>query len=168
MSKTFVKLNNNFLSVPIAHRGCHNNKIAENSLEAFKIAKNRKIAIEIDVYRLKDGEFAVFHDENLKRVTGENVFISSLTSDNLKNYNLFDNQKIPLLSDVLNIINGEVPLLIELKPEGNFNKNDLPALLEIIDVKYSIFSFNSFSSFSNFVTSSLVSLANLKSKIAFA
>ena len=133
MSKTIVNLNENFLNVPIAHRGCHNNQIAENSLEAFNIAKNRKIAIEIDVYRLKDGDFAVFHDENLKRMTGEDILISSLTSDDIKNYKLWDNQKIPMLSEVLTLISGEVPLLIELKPEGNFNKNDLPVLLKIIE-----------------------------------
>jgi len=128
-----IKLNDNFLKIPIAHRGCHNNEIAENSLNAFKIAKNRKIAIELDIYKLKDDNFAVFHDENMQRMTGNDILISSLTKSDLQNYKLFDNQKIPLLSDVLNLINGEVPLLIELKPEGGFNQKNIQLLLDILD-----------------------------------
>ena len=129
--RKYNKLNEYFLNLPIAHRGCHNKEISENSLESFKIAKNLKIAIEIDIHKLKDGNFAVFHDKNLKRMTGNDVLISSLTSQELQNYKLWDNQKIPLLSDVLELINGEVPLLIELKPEDDFNKKDISVARKI-------------------------------------
>ena len=128
-----VRLNENFLNIPIAHRGLHTNTVSENSLEAFRLAKNSKTAIEIDVYRLKDGEFAVFHDKNMKRMTGQDVSISSLSSTDLLNIRLFDNQKIPMLKEVFDLVNGEVPLLIELKPEDGFYKNDIADLLKLID-----------------------------------
>ena len=126
-------VNKNFFNVPIAHRGLHGNGVAENSMKAFELAISNNLAIEIDIYRLLDGKFAVFHDPSLKRMTGEDVQISSLSSSELQKYSLFDGQKIPLLEDVLNLINGKVPLLIELKPEDNFKKSDLPALFEILD-----------------------------------
>lgn len=128
-----VELNQNFLKTPIAHRGLHSETIAENSLDSFRLAKSRNLAIEIDVHRLKDGEFAVFHDKNLKRVTGIDAEISKFTSNELENIKLWDGQKIPLLQDVLKLVDGSVPLLIELKPENSFKNSDIPALLEIID-----------------------------------
>ena len=57
---------------PIAHRGCHNkeNQIYENTIEAFKQAVLNNYIIELDVHLLKDGKIIVFHDDNLKRLTG--------------------------------------------------------------------------------------------------
>ena len=70
-----VNLNNNFLSVPIAHRGLHSDTVAENSMKSFILAKEKNIAIEIDIHRLADGKFVVFHDKNLKRVAGEDIML---------------------------------------------------------------------------------------------
>ena len=127
-----VKLNENFLSVPIAHRGLHSKDICENSMKSFMLAKEKKVAIEIDIHCLTDGKFAVFHDKNLKRITGNDIMISTLSSSELSNYKLWDGQSIPLLEDVLNEISGEVPLLIELKPENGFKNKDVKPFLEIL------------------------------------
>lgn len=102
---------------PIAHRGLHNdNGAPENSLNAFKNAIEKSYAIELDVHQLKDGNFAVFHDNSLKRVCGQNIKISSLTTEDLKNYKINGtDQTIPTLDEVLETVKGKVPLLIELK-----------------------------------------------------
>lgn len=128
-----VIMSDDFFKLPIAHRGLHSKTVAENSIKAFELAKNHNFAIEIDIHKLKSGEFAVFHDQNLKRMTGEDLNISTLSANKLKNFKLFDGQNIPLLTDVLNLVDGQVPLLIELKPEDGFDKKDLPALFKILD-----------------------------------
>lgn len=133
MKRKICKLSDIFLQTPISHRGCHNKYVSENSLEAFKIAKNNNFAIEIDIFRLKDGNFAVFHDKNLKRMTGKDELISNQNLTNLDKLSLWDNQKIPTLDEVFNLIGEDVPLLIELKPEGNFKNEDLSDLLKITD-----------------------------------
>ena len=144
-----IPFNDDFLNIPICHRGLHSKTVAENSMEAFKLAKQTGFAIEIDIHKLSDGKFAVFHDKNLKRVAGSDVIIESLTSNELENYNLWDGQKIPLLDDVLKLVNGEVPLLIELKPEDGFDKKDLPALFEMLDAynHYDMVAIQSFNPF---------------------
>ena len=126
-----VKLNEDFLSMPIAHRGYHSEEVAENSLQAFELAKSENIAIELDIYMLRDGQFAVFHDINMKRMTGKDIKISDISSDSLYDFKLWDNQTIPLLTDVLDLIDGNVPILIELKPENHFDKNHIKPLLDI-------------------------------------
>ena len=144
-----IKFNDNFLKIPIAHRGLHSKTIAENSIKSFELAIDNGFAIEIDIHKLADGKFAVFHDKNLKRVAGNDELIENLSSNKLNNFKLWDGQNIPLLEDVLNLVSGQVPLLIELKPEDGFNKKDLPALFEILDNyghydKIAIQSFNPF------------------------
>ena len=56
----------------IAHRGVHNQEkgIIENTLEAFQKAIEKNYNIELDLHCTKDGEVIVFHDDNLKRITG--------------------------------------------------------------------------------------------------
>lgn len=101
-----------------AHRGYHDikKKIPENSLLAFKRAVRYGYGIELDVHLLKDGNVAVFHDHNLKRVCGVNKMIEECTYQELLNYNLFGTlEKIPLLSEVLLMVNKRVPILIETK-----------------------------------------------------
>ncbi len=118
----YIELNGNFIKNPIAHRGLHSDTVSENSMEAFKLAMDKGYAIEIDVHLLKDGELAVVHDENLQRVTGKNVIIENLTSEELEDYPLLlSKEKIPTLKEFLDLINGRVPVLIELKAGSSFN-----------------------------------------------
>ncbi len=134
----------------IAHRGFHNLKegIPENSLAAFKRAIRNNYVIELDVHLTSDNKIVVFHDYNLKRACGVNKVIESCTYDELLKYNLFNtNHKIPLLSSVLNLVNGKVGLLIETKTI-NFNGNlerELSKLLDNYNGSFAIQSFNFFS-----------------------
>lgn len=132
MSYKFVDLNENFLKYKIAHRGLHSKTICENSMDSFRLAKENEYAIELDIHRLASGEFVVFHDANLKRVTGTDKLIETLTSSELSSIKLWDNQSIPMLDEVLKEIDGAVPILIELKPENGFQKKDIKPLLEIL------------------------------------
>ena len=59
----------------IAHRGLHNNYIVENTLLAFLKAVEKDYAVELDIRLLKDGTVVVYHDINLKRLTGINKLI---------------------------------------------------------------------------------------------
>ena len=96
-----LQLNDNFLAVPICHRGLHSSSISENSMEAFKLAKEKGFAIELDIHKLSDGNFAVFHDKNMKRMTDFDIDIESLTIDKLKQIKLQDGQRVPLFEQVL-------------------------------------------------------------------
>lgn len=101
-----------------AHRGLHNNKsnAPENSLEAFRLAVESGYGIELDVQITKDLVPVVFHDYNLKRVCGVDKKISDLDYEDLLNYKLFKSQeRIPTLHEVLECIDGKVPLIVELK-----------------------------------------------------
>ena len=106
----------------IAHRGLHNKEkgIPENSLAAFKRAVDLNIPIELDLHLLKDGNVAVFHDDNLQRMTGCDRDIKDCTYDEIRDLRLYDTEeRIPLLEEVLRLVDGRVLLDIELK-------NDLP------------------------------------------
>jgi len=109
----------------IAHRGFHSldKSIPENSLLAFKKAIDYGYAIELDIHVLKDGNVVVFHDDDLKRICKTDKKLSEVGYDEIKNLKLLNtNEKIPLLSDVLALVKDKVPLLIELKPKGDYLK----------------------------------------------
>ena len=100
----------------IDHRGIHNEAIPENSMKAFSLALKKNIPIEFDVHILKDKNIVVFHDDNLKRMTNKDKFIKECTYEEIKDLKLKNtNEKIPLLKDVLKLVDGKVLLDIELK-----------------------------------------------------
>lgn len=100
----------------IAHRGIHNDKVPENSLKAFDLAVSKNVPIELDVHILKDGKVVVFHDDKLKRMTSCDKRIKDCTYDEIRNLKLNDSiEKIPTLKDVLKLVNGRVPIVIEFK-----------------------------------------------------
>ncbi len=106
----------------IAHRGFHSQdkSIPENSLLAFKKAMNHGYAIELDIHVLKDGQVVVFHDDDLLRMCNSKLKLRDVSYEEIKNFLLLEsNEKIPLLTDVLKLIDSKVPLLIELKPKGD-------------------------------------------------
>lgn len=118
------------LRIPIAHRGLHNASrgVIENSLPAFWAAARAGYPAELDVRLLADGEVVVFHDQNLDRLTNESGPIALRTARDLAHVLLAgaatdddpnpDDARIPLLRDVLDLIAGSTPLLIEVKNEG--------------------------------------------------
>lgn len=100
----------------IAHRGLHNKLIPENSLEAFKKCVERNISIEFDVHILKDGTLIVFHDDNLKRMTGIDKYLINCDYEEVSKLYLENSkEKIPTLDEVLKLVDGRVSLDIELK-----------------------------------------------------
>lgn len=131
---------------PFAHRGVHN-EYPENSIPAFQESIDLNFGIELDIHLTKDGQIVVFHDDNLKRMTGVNEYIKFLTYDQIKQYKLNNSEYgIPLLVDVLNLVKGKVPILIEIKTNNNMKKL-VPALKQVLNsYKGAIFiqSFNPF------------------------
>ena len=101
----------------IAHRGIHDNRhIVENTISAFQEAIDKNVPIELDIHLLKDNEIVVVHDDNLKRLTGYKKRLKDLTYNDIKDLTLLkSNDKIPTLKEVLELVDGKVPLIIELK-----------------------------------------------------
>lgn len=107
-----------FTSWNYAHRGFHNTSagIPENSLPAMRLAVEHGYGIELDVQLTKDKRLVVFHDDMLSRVCGLDIRIQDKTYAELREFYLFDTlEKIPLLTEVLAVVDGKVPLLIEIK-----------------------------------------------------
>jgi len=100
------------------HRGLYakDQKISENSLGAFAHALELGYGVELDVQLSADGMVYVFHDDDLKRMTGVPGLLEEKTSAELDLMRLIGSgEKIPLLSQVLTLIDGKVPMLVELK-----------------------------------------------------
>lgn len=97
------------------HRGYHKN-VPENSISSFKKALYRNKPIELDIRILKDNNIVVFHDKNLKRMTGINKNLDDCTYEEIKNITLKNSfETIPLFKDVLELIQDKVMILIEIK-----------------------------------------------------
>ncbi len=109
-----------FMDVYYAHRGLHDNEgeAPENSLAAFRKAVEAGYGIEMDVQLTKDKVPVVFHDFTLKRACGKEGKVCDYTWKELKDIGLFGSrQTIPKFEDVLSVVLGKVPLIIELKVE---------------------------------------------------
>ena len=130
----------------IAHRGVFDNEtIPENSYPAFEKAVNEGYGIELDVQLTKDGKLVIFHDDSLKRMCGVKKRLTDLTYAQLMEYKLVDTSfTAPLLTDVLKLVNGKVPLRIEIKPHGPFLKTSEALAKELDNYKgtFCIESFN--------------------------
>ena len=119
------------LAMPFAHRGVHD-EYPENSLPAFEKAVSLNLGIELDIHLSKDKQLVVFHDDNLLRMTGVDKHIRHLTYSAIKTYKLNNtSQSIPLLKDVLELVKGKVPILIEIK-SNNKIKQLVPELKQLI------------------------------------
>ncbi len=136
-----------FIKVLYAHRGVHDNKTdaPENSMLAFQKAVESGFGIELDIQLSKDNIPVVFHDETLTRVCGVNRKVRDCTFDELQQYTLCNSsEKIPLFADVLQEINGKVPLIVELKiPSVDISLCPIAdKLLRTYNGQYCIESFN--------------------------
>jgi len=141
-----------FIGVSYAHRGLHNLDagIPENSLKAFERACAFGYGIELDLQLSSDGEVMVFHDYTLDRMTGETGKLPERTAAELAGLHLLSRdglrteEHIPTLREVLALVDGKVPLLIELKGE-NFDTSLCPAadrILQSYHGAYCVESFN--------------------------
>lgn len=130
-----------------AHRGLHDNRTdaPENSLRAFQKAVEAGFGIEMDIQMTKDHVPVVFHDFTLKRICNADGKIADYTFEELQQFHLCDSdQKIPKFEDVLKLVDGKVPLIVELKIEA-LDTSICPAgdkLLSAYKGMYCIESFN--------------------------
>lgn len=101
-----------------AHRGLHtrDKSVPENSLAAFRAAADAGYGIELDIQLSRDGKVMVFHDDTLNRVCGVDGRVDAFDFDALREMRLCGtNETLPLLTEVFEVVNGRVPLIIELK-----------------------------------------------------
>lgn len=110
-----------FLTKPIAHRGYHERGQGrpENSRAAFRAAIEAGYGIELDVQQSADGAAMVFHDYDLGRLTGQSGPVRGRSAAELTHIQLSDagGETIPSLTEILDLVAGRVPLLIELKDQ---------------------------------------------------
>ena len=140
-----------FMKQPIAHRGYFDNDSAapENSLAAFQRAIDHGYAIELDTQLSADGTVVVLHDKSLLRSSGVDRNVQDMTDAELASCTLFNSsEKVPTFAEALKLINGQVPLLVEIKGEAG---DDVAAiskataeLLDKYDGVYVVQSFNPF------------------------
>ena len=105
---------------PIAHRGLHDVAAGrpENSLAAFAHACLHGFPIELDVQLTRDRRVVVFHDRALRRLTHAGGSVRHLDAARITSLRLHgSDERIPSLEDVLALVAGRVPLLIDLKPQ---------------------------------------------------
>lgn len=107
-----------------AHRGLHDiqRNIPENSMAAFLKAVENGYGIELDVQLTKDGVPVIFHDGKTGRLLRDengaviNTVLTELPLEELQRYHLLTSkEKVPLFEDVLKLVDGKVPLIVELK-----------------------------------------------------
>lgn len=107
-----------FLTTPLAHRALHDETMAENSLAAVQAAVDAGYGIEIDIQPSKDGVPMVFHDYDLRRLTGVAGPVAQTSAVGLGCIALLGGGgTIPTLAEVLEVVASKVPLLIEIKDQ---------------------------------------------------
>ncbi len=105
---------------PVAHRGLHDASagVIENTPGAVKAALSYGFAIEVDLQISKDGEAMVFHDDTLDRLTTSRGKVAARTAKQLARVNFKDTKDCMWsLSDLLQLVRGVVPLMLEIKSQ---------------------------------------------------
>lgn len=127
-----------------AHRGLHNmnpaieklksiknthtqqpetDRLPENSYAAIKRAADLGYGIEFDVHLTKDDVPVVFHDDTLNRICGVKGNLRDYTYAQLQQFRLLGTEeRIPAFADILKMVDGRVPLIIEYKVEKNADR----------------------------------------------
>lgn len=109
-----------FLRRPIAHRGLHGPGRPENSLAAIRAAVDAGYGVELDLQPSADGVPMVFHDPFLMRMTGQPGAVAERTAAALGRLRLKGGgEGIPTLAEVLALVAGRVPLLVEVKDQSH-------------------------------------------------
>lgn len=141
-----------FLATPLAHRGLHDRRkgVIENSRSAVAAAVDAGYGVEIDLQLSADGEAMVFHDYHLDRLTAASGPVAQVSAADLGRLTLTDGgEGVPTLADIMDIVRGRAPLLIELKDQsGSFRPVDgrlerrVARLLSAYDGPAAVMSFN--------------------------
>lgn len=125
-----------FLRRTFAHRGLYasDQSVPENSLPAFRAAVEAGYGVELDVQLTRDNVLVVFHDDDLKRACGVDAPVNAYTFDELQAFPLFGtSERIPTFRDVLRVIDGKIPMIVELKSAGDRVKNCEETLAHLTD-----------------------------------
>ena len=140
-----------FFEQPIAHRGYFDNDsdAPENTLAAFQRAIDHGYAIEIDTQVTADGTVIVLHDKSLLRTSGVDKNVENMTDAELAQCRIFkSDQHVPTLREVLDLIDGKVPLLVEIKGEAGDDVANISAkTAEELDKYQGVYVVQSFNPF---------------------
>ncbi|MCC6948251.1 MAG: glycerophosphodiester phosphodiesterase [Bradyrhizobiaceae bacterium] len=118
---------------PVAHRGLHGNGIVENTLGAAAAAVEGNYGIEVDLQLSADSEVMVFHDTTLDRLTKATGPLAARTAADLKQIEFRDcGERIPTLQDLLALVAGRAPLVLELKSDWNGDDRLAARVAEIL------------------------------------
>lgn len=131
----------------IAHRGFFDNQgeAPENSLPAFSRAVKLGYGIELDVQLTKDKIPVVFHDYDLKRAAGVDRLVEECTFEELGAFGLFGSEeRIPSFMEVLRLVAGRVPLVVEIKVEHRFRET-CEIVADCLDYYHGLYCIESFS-----------------------
>lgn len=129
-----------------AHRGFHadGTDCPQNTLPAFAKAAEYGYGMELDVHFTKDRQLAVIHDHSLQALCGYDGTVEKMTLAELKKLHIGNTrEQIPTLEEVLSLVNGRTPLLIELKGSDN-GKDFCPRLMEALDRYKGLYCIESF------------------------
>lgn len=122
------RLPQTFLKRPIAHRGLHDKSrgIIENSPSAFREAIAHGYPIECDLQPCAGNIPVVFHDHDLKRLTGQRGQITDIAIEDLASLTLTGGDETPLsYAALLKFVSGRVPLLVEVKDQDGALGEDI-------------------------------------------
>jgi glycerophosphoryl diester phosphodiesterase len=130
-----------------AHRGLHGQGVPENSLAAAQAAIAAGMGIECDIQRSADDHPMVFHDWELERLTGGSGQTESFTADELEALQLLGTGQRPVrLAKFLEVVAGQVPLLIEIKSKRGYDVDwtclYVSRLLAVYDGPHAVMSFD--------------------------
>ncbi len=137
-----------FSGYKYAHRGLFDNQgeYPENSLSAFKKAKDSGYGVELDVQITADKKVVVFHDGDLKRMCGLDKKLYTLTYEELCGLTLLNTgERIPLFNEVLELL-GDTPIICEIKMHSSYRDLEIckqvSEILENYSPKLCVESFN--------------------------
>ena len=118
------------------HRGYHteDQKIPENTIIAFKESIKRGYGIELDVQLSKNNDLYVYHDKDFLRLLQDETIFSASTSEVIDDIDLFGH-RVPKLKEVLELINGQVDLIIEIKPTKRYKETSQKVKNELENYK---------------------------------
>ncbi len=148
-AKRRKSLMKNLLGWDYAHRGLYNNKnrIFENTMEAFSLAVQKGFGMELDIQFTKDHQLVVFHDYTLMRMCGVDKRVDELSYDEIARLPIKGTSaRIPLFQEVLDMVAGKTPIIIEFKSEKRSSEicRKADEILSRYNGAYCIESFNAF------------------------
>jgi glycerophosphoryl diester phosphodiesterase len=120
---------------PVAHRGLHDaaRGVIENMPGAAQAAISGNFAIECDIQLTADGEAMVHHDDALGRLTEGSGRLIDITAAELKAVKFRDTpERMMSLGDLCALVNGRVPLVIEVKSHFDGDRKLVKRMAEVL------------------------------------